>query len=94
MQDERPDNARCTDPPPRPHDSTPPAKAVRTITRNGNSLTVGLPGIFQRALSIGEGDRVELVLDREWGGYFVRPLVPRGVRPVTPVPTDRLSEVA
>ena len=94
MSDRRSDASGCTDLLPLERPVTPQLKAYRKLTKNGNSVTVGVPGIFQRALSLFEGDSVELILDREWGGYFVRPYPPRDARPVAPVPPDRLGKVA
>lgn len=47
-------------------------RAVRLLCRNGNSTTISVPPEFMAAMGIFPGDRVELVFDREWGGFLVR----------------------
>lgn len=67
-------------------------RALRKLTRNGNSLTVSIPPEFLSAMHLLPGDDLELVYDHEWAGVFIHALRPRtfrpaGVNPVNP-PND------
>jgi bifunctional DNA-binding transcriptional regulator/antitoxin component of YhaV-PrlF toxin-antitoxin module len=68
--------------------ATPPPRWVRRVTQNGNSLTVVIPTVVQKTLNLFKGSDVEVILDREWGGVFIRPLRPVGLRPVPPCAAD------
>lgn len=65
--------------------------AVRTASKQGNSICIPIPPAFMRAMNLFPSDKVELIFDREWGGFFVRLLKPREFRPPTPPPA-RTSE--
>lgn len=57
-------------------------RAIRKLSRNGNSLTVAVPPEFVSAMFVLPGDDLELVYDAEWEGVFIHALRPRTFRPI------------
>ena len=69
-------------------------RARRKVSRQGNSLTVSIPPAFLKTLHLLPGDELELILDHEWGGWFVRPVSLRVFRPAPTLHAVMTGEVA
>jgi hypothetical protein len=59
--------------------------AERRISRQGNSLMIGIPGAFLRNLNLLPGDYVRVILYEEHGGFLVQPVMRRAQIPPPPV---------
>lgn len=67
-------------------------RAVRKLTKNGNSITVSIPVEFMHALNLLPGDEVVEIYDPVFEGFVVRPVRPRRV-PSSPSAAQEPSRV-
>lgn len=69
-------------------------RAIRVLSRNGNSTTISVPVPFLHSMNLLPGSRVELVYDHEWGGFFVLPYVEKPIASTPPAPTGEATHGA